>query len=99
MLREFRENRHKPFRRNMSVRVAQRTSANNCRKKRHNLAARPHLKLVGEDGNAFSIIGRAIKVAKRENWSAERIKQFRDEAMAGDYDNVLATCEKWFKCD
>ena len=58
--------------------------------------SKPKVKLLGEDGNAFSIIGRCSRVARRAGWSPERIKEFQDEATSGDYDKVLQTAMKYF---
>jgi hypothetical protein len=54
---------------------------------------KPILKLVGVDGNAFAILGKARRVAKENNMDWEII---RDEAMAGDYDHLLQTMVKYF---
>jgi len=59
---------------------------------------KPHLTLVGEDGNAMSIMGRASKVLRRAG-RADEVPAFMAEAMAGDYDHVLQTCMKWFDVD
>ena len=56
------------------------------------------VQLSGEDGNAFFIIGRVQAAMKRKNVPPETIKAFRDEAMSGDYDNVLRTCMKYVEC-
>jgi len=60
---------------------------------------KPKLKLVGENGNAFSILGRAQSAARKASWTKKRIKEFMDKAMSGDYDNFLATCMDYFDCD
>ena len=56
------------------------------------------LTLVGEDGNAFMILGRAraaLRRAKRMDlWDA-----FHKEATSGDYNNLLATCMRYFDVD
>ena len=52
--------------------------------------------LEGEDGNAFSILGRVSRIAKQEGISKEEIKAFMDEAMSGDYDHLLRTVMRWF---
>ena len=52
--------------------------------------------LEGEDGNAFSILGRVSRIAKQEGISKEEIQQFMDEAMSGDYDHLLRTVMRWF---
>lgn len=46
-------------------------------------------RLVGEDGNAFAILGRFQKAARDAGWSPEEIKKVMDEAMSDDYDNLL----------
>lgn len=57
---------------------------------------KPRLELIGEDGNVFSILGRATREAKRAGWSEEKIKKFQAEAMSGDYDHALQTCMEYF---
>jgi len=57
------------------------------------------VKLVGEDGNAFSIIGRCSKAARRAGVPKEKIDDFRKEATSGDYNNVLCTAMKYFSVD
>lgn len=52
------------------------------------------VKLVGEDGNAFAIIGRVRKAMKRGGCDSESIKEFTDDATSGDYDHLLHTCMK-----
>ena len=56
------------------------------------------LKLVGEDGNAFSIMGRARQTLRRGG-RADLIGAFTKECTSGDYSNLLATCMKYFDCD
>lgn len=58
---------------------------------------KPKLKLVGEDGNAFSILGRARSAARKAGWSKEEIDAFTEKATSGDYNNVLATCMEFFE--
>jgi len=60
---------------------------------------RPPLNLIGEDGNAFSILGKATKAAKKAGWTKEQIKEVMDEAKSGDYDHLLQTMMKHFDCD
>lgn len=47
------------------------------------------MSLVGEDGNAFAVLGRFQREARRESWSPEQIKAVMDDAMSGDYDHLL----------
>lgn len=53
------------------------------------------VQLTGRDGNAFAILGAVIKELRRNKVSMEEINQFKDEAVSGDYDNLLQTCLKW----
>jgi len=56
------------------------------------------LKLVGEDGNAFAIIGRARQTLRRGG-HAELIYPFTQQATSGNYSNLLATCNEYFTVD
>jgi len=51
--------------------------------------------LVGQDGNAFSIIGRVTKALRNAGVSPEDQKQFQSEATSGDYDHLLQTVMSW----
>lgn len=53
------------------------------------------VKLVGENGNAFNIIGKVRKEMKRNGVSNDEIDLFINEAMSGDYNNLLRTCMKY----
>jgi hypothetical protein len=54
---------------------------------------KPVLELVGNDGNAFAILGKAYRVAKENGLDWEAIKA---EATSGDYDHLLQTMCKYF---
>jgi hypothetical protein len=58
-----------------------------------------YVKMVGEDGNAFGIMGRCIRAARMAGLSTEQIDEFLAEATAGDYDHLLQTCLRYFDCD
>ena len=45
--------------------------------------------LIGQDGNAFLILGRVMKELRRGGVSAVGIEDFRKDATSGDYDNLL----------
>ena len=49
------------------------------------------LKLVGLNGNAFSLMGAFRQQARKEKWTPDEIKVVLDECMSGDYDYLLAT--------
>ena len=51
--------------------------------------------LVGEDGNAFAILGTMQRALQRARVPNEEIQQFRDEATSSDYDHLLQTCMDW----
>jgi hypothetical protein len=53
------------------------------------------VQLSGEDGNAMSIIARVRKALRRADVPDEEINKFSEEAMSGDYDNVLQTAMRW----
>jgi hypothetical protein len=53
------------------------------------------VKLTGEDGNSFAILGRIGKAMKRAGVSEDKIQQFRREATSGDYNKVLQTAMQW----
>lgn len=57
---------------------------------------KPELVLVGHDGNAFSILGRAIQAARKAGWSQEKIEEYRKEAMGGDYNHLLNVTMNYF---
>lgn len=56
---------------------------------------RAKMSLVGIDGNAFVIIGTVARELRRAGATPEQVKQFQNEAMSGDYDNVLTTALRW----
>jgi hypothetical protein len=55
------------------------------------------LKLVGIDGNAFSIMGAFANQARKEKWTKAEIDSVLEECMKDSYDHllcvVMAHCE------
>jgi hypothetical protein len=51
--------------------------------------------LCGEDGNAFSIMGRVSRALRRAGASDAEIAAYISEATAGDYNDLLQTTMKW----
>lgn len=51
--------------------------------------------LVGEDGNAFSILGRVQKAMRRAGVPGGEIEAYLQEATSGDYDHLLVTTCEW----
>lgn len=58
----------------------------------------PHVRvrLLGQDGNAFMILGLCQRAARKAGLPAEEISAFMAEAQSGDYDHLLQTCMDWF---
>ncbi len=59
----------------------------------------PHIKvrLSGEDGNAFAILGRVTRALRDARVPLEERKEFQAEATKTDYNNVLQTVMRWVK--
>lgn len=55
---------------------------------------RPVLELIGEDGNAFHILGLARRVAEKNKMDWGKI---RNEATAANYDHLIQTLCKYFE--
>lgn len=55
------------------------------------------VRITGTDGNAFAVIGTVTKELKRAKVPTSEVNKFRNEAMSGDYDNVLRTAMKWVR--
>ena len=51
---------------------------------------KPTVELTGTDGNAFFILGRVKKALLKAGADKEYASKYMEEAMAGDYDNLLA---------
>jgi hypothetical protein len=60
------------------------------------VAEKPKLKIIGTDGNAFALLGKAQKVALAHKLDWPVIYK---EATAGDYNHLLATLTKYFDVD
>lgn len=57
------------------------------------------VRLVGQDGNAFHILGRCRAAMKKAHLSTEEINEFTKQATSGDYHHLLATCVEWFNVE
>ena len=49
------------------------------------------MQMVGQDGNAFAILGRFSAAARKAGWTPEEIKEVHDDATSGDYGHLLYT--------
>lgn len=57
------------------------------------------VKLVGEDGNAFSILGRVKNAMCRANVETDQIDTYLNDAMSGDYNHLLQVTMETVSCD
>lgn len=51
--------------------------------------------LSGQDGNAFEVLATVRRALRRAGAPADELEAFQNEAMSGDYDNVLQTAMRW----
>ena len=58
-----------------------------------------NVKLVGEDGNAFSILGRVKKAMRRAKVDKDQIDAYLKDAMSGDYNHLLHVTMETVSCD
>lgn len=50
-----------------------------------------HVEMVGEDGNAFAVLGRVQRALRKAKVPDAEVKAFMAEATSGDYDHLLQT--------
>jgi hypothetical protein len=55
----------------------------------------PTVKLIGQDGNAFAIMGRVKQALRRAGADKEYIDKYLGEATSGDYDHLLVVSMKY----
>jgi hypothetical protein len=55
------------------------------------------VKLSGNDGNAFSVMGAVQSALKKAGASKEELDQYVSDSMSGDYDNLLRVAMEWVK--
>lgn len=53
------------------------------------------VRLAGEDGNAFAIMGAVRKALRRAGVSVEEIDEYTKASTSGDYDNLLRVAMSW----
>ena len=57
------------------------------------------VQLVGEDGNAFAVLGKVSRALRQAGVSPAERDAFTQEATAGDYDHLLQTIMRWVEVD
>jgi hypothetical protein len=55
------------------------------------------VKLSGNDGNAFAVMGAVKSALKKAGASKEELDQYLADSMSGDYDNLLRVAMEWVK--
>jgi hypothetical protein len=58
-----------------------------------------HVDLVGEDGNAFAILGRVSRAMRQAHVPLVDIEEYHKEATSGDYDHLLQVTMQTVSCD
>lgn len=58
-----------------------------------------HVELLGQDGNAFMILGLVQRAMRKAKVPQEIIRQYVDEATSGDYDHLLQVTMQWVEVD
>ena len=56
---------------------------------------KPKVKLIGEDGNAYSILGRVEKALHKAGYSRDDMDEYLEEATSGDYNHLLSVTMEW----
>ena len=57
--------------------------------------SKPTVKLIGQDGNAFAIMGNIKRALKRAGADKEYIDEYLKEATSSDYNHLLTVSMKY----
>lgn len=57
------------------------------------------VQLLGEDGNAFAVLGTVRKALRRAKVDKSLIDQFTEEATSGDYNHLLQTVMEYVEVE
>ena len=52
--------------------------------------------LTGPDGNAFSLMARAVDFGKQLGYNAHDCAKIQEEMTSGDYENLISVFDKYF---
>lgn len=52
--------------------------------------------LVGQDGNAFALMGYTARALKNEGLR-DKVEEMQSRAMAGDYYQLIAVCDEYIE--
>lgn len=53
------------------------------------------VQLTGNDGNAFAVMGAVSKALRKAKIASDEIKEYTNQSMSGDYDNLLNVAMSW----
>lgn len=53
------------------------------------------VKLLGEDGNVFNLIGKTSQALKAAGIPSQEIRDFQTEVTSGTYNDAIATITRW----
>jgi menaquinone-dependent protoporphyrinogen IX oxidase len=53
------------------------------------------VQLVGQDGNAYAIMGRVARALREAGATKAEIDEYHEQATSGDYDNLLRVTSEW----
>jgi len=56
---------------------------------------KPKVSLINQDGNAFNVLGIVSKALRDAGYSKDQIRNYTQEAMQGNYDNLINVTMKW----
>jgi hypothetical protein len=54
-----------------------------------------YVQLVGQDGNAYSILARVARAIRLAGATPEQVEEYTKEATSGDYNHLLQTTLEW----
>jgi len=54
--------------------------------------------LTGPEGNAFYLLGTAMKLCKQIGISSSRTEEIMDELKSSDYEHLITTFDNYFGC-
>lgn len=57
------------------------------------------VKLAGDDGNAFYILGKVMKALRNAGIDKQEVDLFYKDATSGNYDHLLQTVMRWVTID
>lgn len=63
------------------------------------METKPTVTLIGEDGNAFNIMGKVTRALRQAGATKETISEYQREATSGDYDHLLQVTMRYVEVE